>query len=194
MAGTAAFGHPSSIGLLTLVTETTDRRGPSDHDLDEYRRASSDPRILRSSGHVSGTVGVGAGVVCYEGPRNLDIHPWRTDGYGGYLDRFSAPQWAHPSWCEGWSVQDTAGHILAAAEQNPLNFYKEMAAARPTRSRDRHAGRDCRPRRGNLSTIRTPTSEPRSSLCRSRGQLQEDEHPDRLQTEDHRSPPSSDRL
>lgn len=41
----------------------------------------------------------------------------------------SAAQWAHPSWCEGWSVQDTAGHILAAAEQTPLNFYKEMAAA-----------------------------------------------------------------
>ncbi len=24
------------------------------------------------------------------------------------------PQWAAPSWCEGWSVQDTAGHIVAA--------------------------------------------------------------------------------
>jgi uncharacterized protein (TIGR03083 family) len=27
------------------------------------------------------------------------------------------------------SVQDTAGHILAAAEQTPLNFYKEMISA-----------------------------------------------------------------
>ena len=33
------------------------------------------------------------------------------------------------SWCEGWSVQDTAGHIVAAAEQTPVNFYKEMASA-----------------------------------------------------------------
>ncbi len=41
----------------------------------------------------------------------------------------SAEQWTHPSWCEGWSVQDTAGHILSAAEQTPLNFYKEMAVA-----------------------------------------------------------------
>ena len=41
----------------------------------------------------------------------------------------SAPQWAAPSWCQGWSVQDTAGHIVAAAEQTPVNFYKEMTAA-----------------------------------------------------------------
>jgi uncharacterized protein (TIGR03083 family) len=38
-------------------------------------------------------------------------------------------QWAAASWCDGWSVQDTAGHILAAAEQTPVNFYKEMFAA-----------------------------------------------------------------
>jgi uncharacterized protein (TIGR03083 family) len=41
----------------------------------------------------------------------------------------SPEQWAAASWCEGWSVQDTAGHILAAAEQTPLNFYKKMIAA-----------------------------------------------------------------
>ena len=38
-------------------------------------------------------------------------------------------QWAAASWCDGWSVQDTAGHILAAAEQTPANFYKELLAA-----------------------------------------------------------------
>jgi uncharacterized protein (TIGR03083 family) len=41
----------------------------------------------------------------------------------------SAPQWAAPSWCQGWSVQDTAGHIVAAAEQTPANFYKELTSA-----------------------------------------------------------------
>ena len=41
----------------------------------------------------------------------------------------SAPQWTTPSWCEGWSVQDLAGHIVAAAEQTPGNFYKELASA-----------------------------------------------------------------
>lgn len=41
----------------------------------------------------------------------------------------AAPQWAAPSWCQGWSVQDTAGHIVAAAEQTPVNFYKELLAA-----------------------------------------------------------------
>ncbi len=38
--------------------------------------------------------------------------------------------WAAPSLCTGWSVQETAAHILAAAEQTPGNFYKELAAAR----------------------------------------------------------------
>ena len=38
-------------------------------------------------------------------------------------------QWAAASWCDGWSVQDTAGHVLAAAEQTPANFYKELLAA-----------------------------------------------------------------
>jgi uncharacterized protein (TIGR03083 family) len=41
----------------------------------------------------------------------------------------SPGQWAAPSWCEGWSVQDTAGHVVAAAEQTPANFYKELASA-----------------------------------------------------------------
>jgi uncharacterized protein (TIGR03083 family) len=38
-------------------------------------------------------------------------------------------QWNAASWCGGWRVRDTAGHLLAAAEQTPLNFYKEMAQA-----------------------------------------------------------------
>jgi len=46
------------------------------------------------------------------------------------LASLSAEQWATPSWCEGWSVQDTAGHIVAAAEQTPMHFYKELAQAR----------------------------------------------------------------
>jgi len=41
----------------------------------------------------------------------------------------SIQQWAAQSWCQGWSVQDAAGHIVAAAEQTPVNFYKEMAMA-----------------------------------------------------------------
>jgi uncharacterized protein (TIGR03083 family) len=38
-------------------------------------------------------------------------------------------QWSAPSWCEGWSVQKVAGHVLAAAEQTPPNFFKEFASA-----------------------------------------------------------------
>lgn len=46
------------------------------------------------------------------------------------LKGLSADQWATPSLCAGWTVQETAGHILAAAEQTPGAFYKELIAAR----------------------------------------------------------------
>jgi len=49
------------------------------------------------------------------------IHSERSD-MAETLAALSAAQWAAPSWCEGWSVRDTAGHILAAAEQTPANF------------------------------------------------------------------------
>ncbi|HEX3459452.1 MAG TPA: maleylpyruvate isomerase family mycothiol-dependent enzyme [Acidimicrobiales bacterium] len=45
------------------------------------------------------------------------------------LSSLTAEQWATPSLCTGWSVQDATGHILAAAEQTPLNFYKELISA-----------------------------------------------------------------
>ena len=45
------------------------------------------------------------------------------------LAGLSAEQWATPSWCAGWSVQQATGHVVAAAEQTPLNFYRQLAAA-----------------------------------------------------------------
>ncbi len=46
------------------------------------------------------------------------------------LAELSDDGWTTPSLCRGWSVQDTAGHILAAAEQTPAAFYRELIAAR----------------------------------------------------------------
>jgi len=46
------------------------------------------------------------------------------------LAELSDDAWTTPSLCQGWSVQDTAGHILAAAEQTPAAFYQELIAAR----------------------------------------------------------------
>jgi uncharacterized protein (TIGR03083 family) len=45
------------------------------------------------------------------------------------LTALSADQWASPSWCTGWAVRDTVGHVVAAAEQTPATFYKELLAA-----------------------------------------------------------------
>jgi uncharacterized protein (TIGR03083 family) len=56
------------------------------------------------------------------------IHAERTalaDTWSG----LTPEQWATPSWAEGWSVQRCAGHVLAAAEQTPFNFYKQLLSA-----------------------------------------------------------------
>jgi uncharacterized protein (TIGR03083 family) len=56
------------------------------------------------------------------------IHAERRQMAETWTD-MSSGQWTAQSWCQGWSVQDTAGHIVAAAEQTPPNFYKELASA-----------------------------------------------------------------
>jgi len=38
-------------------------------------------------------------------------------------------QWAAPSWCEGWTIQETFGHVVAAAEQTPMRFFGQLASA-----------------------------------------------------------------
>jgi len=56
------------------------------------------------------------------------IHGERAD-LAETLTGLTDDQWAAESWCEGWTVHETAGHVLAAAEQTPLNFYKELIGA-----------------------------------------------------------------
>ena len=45
------------------------------------------------------------------------------------LSSLSPEQWATQSLCEGWSVQVTTGHLLSAAEQTPMGFYRELVSA-----------------------------------------------------------------
>lgn len=56
------------------------------------------------------------------------IHSERADMATTWAS-LTSDQWATQSWCGGWTVKDTAGHVLAAAEQTPVNFYREMAMA-----------------------------------------------------------------
>ena len=44
------------------------------------------------------------------------------------LDSLSSRDWSTPSLCGTWTVQMTAGHILAGAEQTKAHFMKRMAA------------------------------------------------------------------
>jgi uncharacterized protein (TIGR03083 family) len=44
------------------------------------------------------------------------------------LATLTPDQWAAPSLCGGWTIQQTAGHIVVGAEQTKWNFVKRMAA------------------------------------------------------------------
>ena len=57
------------------------------------------------------------------------IHGERSD-LAETLGALSTEQWTTPSWCEGWTIQETAGHVVTAAEQTFPNFYVELARAR----------------------------------------------------------------
>lgn len=45
------------------------------------------------------------------------------------LASLSPEQWAANSWCKGWSVKDTASHVLAGAEQTTFNFFRAFIGA-----------------------------------------------------------------
>jgi uncharacterized protein (TIGR03083 family) len=45
------------------------------------------------------------------------------------LDGLDSEQWASPSLCAGWSVQLTAAHVLAGAEQTGFGFIKGLASS-----------------------------------------------------------------
>jgi uncharacterized protein (TIGR03083 family) len=42
---------------------------------------------------------------------------------------FTTEQWSAPSLCDGWSIQEVAGHLVGGAEQTPANFFIELAQA-----------------------------------------------------------------
>ena len=42
------------------------------------------------------------------------------------LEPLTAQQWATPSLCEGWTVQDVLGHMVAAAKKSPPKFFAGM--------------------------------------------------------------------
>ena len=44
------------------------------------------------------------------------------------LTTLTAAQWAQPSLCGGWSVRETAAHIVLGAEQTTPHFLGRMAA------------------------------------------------------------------
>jgi uncharacterized protein (TIGR03083 family) len=56
------------------------------------------------------------------------IHAERA-GMAATWEGLASDQWSEGSWCDGWTVRVTAGHILAAAEQTIPNFYKEFVQA-----------------------------------------------------------------
>jgi uncharacterized protein (TIGR03083 family) len=67
-------------------------------------------------------------------PQLDDATTWRLihaerEAVADVLATLTPEQWAQPSLCGGWSVQQAAGHIVAGAEQTRRNFAKRMAAS-----------------------------------------------------------------
>ena len=56
------------------------------------------------------------------------IHAERRD-LAETLTSLTPEQWGAASWCEGWTIHETTGHVVAAAEQTVPNFYKELIQA-----------------------------------------------------------------
>jgi uncharacterized protein (TIGR03083 family) len=59
------------------------------------------------------------------------IDPWTTiheerRALGKDLEPLTAEQWATPSLCAGWTVQDVLGHMTAAARKTPPKFFAGM--------------------------------------------------------------------
>lgn len=57
-----------------------------------------------------------------------NIHAERA-AFADTLESLTPAQWASASWCQGWTVKETTGHVVAAAEQTFPNFYKELVLA-----------------------------------------------------------------
>jgi uncharacterized protein (TIGR03083 family) len=57
-----------------------------------------------------------------------NIHSERANLIDTWIG-FTTEQWSAPSLCEGWTIQDVAGHLVASAEQTPFNFFLELAQA-----------------------------------------------------------------
>lgn len=56
------------------------------------------------------------------------IHAERRD-LAETIAGLTSEQWQSKSWCGGWTVGQTAGHVVAAAEQTFGHFYVELIAA-----------------------------------------------------------------
>jgi uncharacterized protein (TIGR03083 family) len=56
------------------------------------------------------------------------IHTERANLIDAWIG-FTTDQWSAPSLCEGWTIRDVAGHLVASAEQTPGNFFLELAQA-----------------------------------------------------------------
>ncbi len=82
------------------------------------------------------------------------------------LDSLSIEQWSVDSWCDGWSVRETVGHVVAAAEQTFPNFYRAIASA--GFKFDVFADRGAR---------RTAQSDPKTLVDRLRARTSTTNHP-----------------
>ncbi len=51
------------------------------------------------------------------------------EALGDLFESLTPEQWASASWCEGWSVREVAGHLIASTRLSQLSFCNHLAKA-----------------------------------------------------------------
>ena len=66
------------------------------------------------------------------GPTMSDVWPKiqaEREACADLFESLTPEQWTSASWCQGWSVREVAGHLIAATEQSPVVFFARLAGA-----------------------------------------------------------------
>jgi uncharacterized protein (TIGR03083 family) len=104
------------------------------------------------------------------------IHAERIE-FANTLDTLSEEQWKTPSWCQGWTVAEVVGHVVSAAEETPLHFYRELVSARFSFDRFAEAGAKRTSAAGSRELIRrlrertTTTNHPPAPVMAMLGEI-----------------------
>lgn len=90
------------------------------------------PLVFPPSRPVRSAAGVAPGRWAEQYVAMADLMPMvhaERRSLAGFLDTLPADQWASPSWCDKWNVQQVVGHVIAAGNVTVPHFFTGFARA-----------------------------------------------------------------